>query len=46
MAMLKQWEAIDLELLGQFIGPSSWSVHATHDGFVIRAYLLAPVGDE
>ena len=46
MAKLKQWEAIDLELLGQFIGPSSWSVHATHDGFVIRAYLLAPVGDE
>ncbi len=23
MGMLKQWEAIDLELLGQFIGPIS-----------------------
>ncbi len=46
MAMLKQWEAIDLELLGEFIGPSTWSVQATHDGFVIRAYLLAPVENE
>jgi len=46
MGMFKQWEAIDLELLGEFIGPSAWSVQATHDGFVFRAYLLAPVGDE
>ena len=46
LAMLKQWEAIDVELLSQFIGPSAWYVRATDYGFVIRAYLLAPVGDE
>ena len=46
LAALKQWEAIDAELLSQFIGPSAWYVRATDYGFVIRAYLLAPVGDE
>jgi len=46
LAMLEQWEAIDAELLSQFIGPSAWYVRATDYGFVIRAYLLAPVGDE
>ena len=46
LAMLKQWEAIDAELLSQFIGPSAWYVRATDAGFVIRAYLLGPVGDE
>ncbi|MEE8153982.1 MAG: hypothetical protein V3T53_03360 [Phycisphaerales bacterium] len=46
LAMLEQWEAIDVELLSQFIGPSAWYVGATDYGFVMRAYLLAPVGDE
>ncbi|MEE9131607.1 MAG: hypothetical protein V3T84_16450 [Phycisphaerales bacterium] len=46
LAVLKQWGAIDVELLSQFIGPSAWYVRATDDGFVMRAYLLAPVGDE
>ena len=46
LAALKQWEAIDAELLSQFIGPSAWYVRATDYGFVMRAYLLAPAGDE
>ena len=46
LAKLKQWEAIDAELLSQFIGPSAWYVRATDDGFVMRAYLLPPAGDE
>jgi len=45
-AMLEQWEAIDVDLLSQFIGPSAWYLRATDYGFVMRAYLLAPVGDE
>ena len=46
LAMLEQWEAIDADLLSQFIGPSAWYVRATDDGFIMRVYLLAPVGDE
>jgi hypothetical protein len=37
------WEALDPELLRQYLGPVAWQVQARQDGFVGKYLLLAPV---